>query len=703
MGRADSSTLRFAAPDAALALFLILHSVAAMAAMRDEAAGPAVNMLWEWIGIGVAYFLFRQLVNPGREARALIAVSIALAVSLSVLAFEQYFISMPAAREFYYQDPDAALRQIGMWSPPGSRERMLYEERLESSEPTATFALANSLAGYLTPWLVLLGGIAIASFANRGSSPRVKLTLLLLAVPIVACLLLTKSRTAYVAVAFGLLLGWILMPRVRATIGWKLPVAIAVALVVLIVIGVVAGGLDWEVLSEAPKSLAYRTQYWQGAAAIARDDPWLGCGPGNFGDHYTQYKAPTASEEVTDPHNFVLEVWATAGTPAALALLAVLATFAWITCRELFGKSRTAKEGIAEHDPAPPTEREHANAESNNSGQSLSADLNKAKRAGSMTPPTADAGVFIIAGGLGGFPLAAVLPLVVGPLIEIPLTEITFAGGFIAAAVSTALTYPWIRDGSLPLAVVVAAAAALVVNLLGAGGIGFPGVALSLWLLIAVGVTMGDEDRPMRSISRGVMGAMTVALFAMLIACYWGAYRPVALRETHLAMAQNEPSRAVDHLHSAARADRRSEEPWNRLAHVYFDRWQRLRNQKDLDAMNQAIGEMVDLRPRSSRIRLEAGDLFVNVEYRLRTDGDAQGAAYLERAIDAYERAVELYPNRALGQAKLALAHSAAGNDRAAREAAAAALELDRVTPHRDLKLDPELRKELLRRTKRPN
>ena len=31
---------------------------------------------------------------------------------------------------------------------------------------------------------------------------------------------------------------------------------------------------------------------------------------------------------MADPHNFLLEIWATAGTPAALAFLAVLGCFA---------------------------------------------------------------------------------------------------------------------------------------------------------------------------------------------------------------------------------------------------------------------------------------------------------------------------------------------------------------------------------------
>ncbi len=47
---------------------------------------------------------------------------------------------------------------------------------------------------------------------------------------------------------------------------------------------------------------------------------WWGVGPGNFGGPYLKYKLPESSEEILDPHNLFLEVWATAGFWALLAL-----------------------------------------------------------------------------------------------------------------------------------------------------------------------------------------------------------------------------------------------------------------------------------------------------------------------------------------------------------------------------------------------
>ncbi len=40
------------------------------------------------------------------------------------------------------------LRDAGFDPTPGTPERKLFEDRLNSTEPLATFALANSLAGF---------------------------------------------------------------------------------------------------------------------------------------------------------------------------------------------------------------------------------------------------------------------------------------------------------------------------------------------------------------------------------------------------------------------------------------------------------------------------------------------------------------------------------------------------------------------------
>ena len=50
------------------------------------------------------------------------------------------------------------------------------------------------------------------------------------------------------------------------------------------------------------------------------------------------HKLPQSSEEILDPHNLFLEVWATGGSWALLALVAALASGIWL----LLGRSPRA-------------------------------------------------------------------------------------------------------------------------------------------------------------------------------------------------------------------------------------------------------------------------------------------------------------------------------------------------------------------------
>src|SRR4030095_1138932 len=126
--------------------------------------------------------------------------------------------------------------------------------------------------------------------------------------------------------------------------GWRLPL-VATLTAVVVGLGVVAsGGLDIQVLSEAPTSVLYRLQYWRSTAAMIADYPVFGCGPGQFQEAYSVYKLPEASEPPRDPHNFLLEIWSTAGTPALAALLAIAAALAYQLSRAPIVTSTSADE-----------------------------------------------------------------------------------------------------------------------------------------------------------------------------------------------------------------------------------------------------------------------------------------------------------------------------------------------------------------------
>lgn len=101
-------------PDAAVAALLAWHSVSAVAGVWTGAPRPAINVMWEWLALGAAFWLVRQLVRPGVEMRAVAGVMIALAVSLSAYGSYQYFVTMPETRRAFEADEDATLRAAGI-------------------------------------------------------------------------------------------------------------------------------------------------------------------------------------------------------------------------------------------------------------------------------------------------------------------------------------------------------------------------------------------------------------------------------------------------------------------------------------------------------------------------------------------------------------------------------------------------------------
>jgi hypothetical protein len=429
----------------------------------------------------------------------------------------------------------------------------------------------------------------------------------------------------------------------------------------LLVVAVAVGGLDREVLTEAGKSLGYRGQYWRSSLAMIADHPLMGCGPGNFQDAYQAYKLPEASEEIADPHNLLFEVWATAGTPAMLALVGVLAGFFVTVLRE---SRRTAFPGRP--------------------GRPGKAVLQVALQA--VPPGEKQHPAFVYAGALAGF--ALVVPL--GAISVAPPELGFFLVAIPCVVFSLGSLWSWVDRGEFSAGLTAIGVAVLLVDLCAAGGISFAGVAGSLWLLMAIGLSL-TESSPDRRLPGWSALAALAATFGLAIACYATAYGPVLRSEAEIRLAQRHPLQAEEHLLAAAQADPLSAEPWNQLAAHAFAAWQ-VHPGVDLLRRFEAYSESsVRLAPNSSSIWRSTGDRYLEIYERTR-DADS-----LKRAEEALRRAVQLYPNSAVNRARLATALRSLGDVSGYEAERNRALELDQLTPHLDKKLPDELRQFLQR------
>jgi len=638
-------TLRFGWTGAALVLLVAWHTIAALAAARMASPRPAVNVLWIWVGFALSFFLARQLFVGRREIRAMLVGMVAVAVALSGYAVYQRLVELPASWEAFKTDPVGAMQAAGVSAEPGSPEALLFERRLYSFEPMATFSLTNSLAGYLAPWLAVAVGIGLSG----GRAPRKRLltalAAALVAAAIAACLVWTKSRSAYLATLAGLPAVMWACRAPRLGRGWKLAAGAAVGVGVLAAVTVFAMRLDERILTQASLSLGYRMQYWRSSLAMIADHPVAGCGPGQFQSEYTAYRLPEASEEIADPHNFFLEVWATAGTPAALALVAVLGSFAWIMIRRHDGEIEAKPD----------------------------------------SPQQPDAALHVLAGVAAGFLLGFVLRLA-GSLPANPMVVVL---GLTPGALTVAGLYYWIDDGRLSNLLPPVAVAVLLINLLAAGGIGFPGVSGTLWLLMAVGLNLIESDR--HAAGQKTALALTAVGLVMAVACYTSAYGPVLGCRWRTQRAYEDAARAEEHLLAAAAADPLAAQPWNVLAGMALMRWQEAPTPAAYEALQHAQREFLRLLPNSAAAAAAAADRY----YRAYAVSGSEDP--LAEAVQLYGRAVRLYPNHAVFRAKLAVAMRSAGDLAGFAREAARALELDAITPHSDKKLPDKLRTTLQR------
>ncbi len=691
-----SAKLRWSWADGAVLLLMLLVGASTSHAPERRAA---ITMAWEWGGLGLLYFLSRNLPRTRAESATLAGVAVATAAAVATYGLYQVSVEFPQIRQVYLRDPAAVMAQMGITpGTPGAeslKQRVLY-----SNEAFSTFALANSLAGFLVAPLAVAFAVAIENLRREGRGSRA-IAFTLAALPGLAmliCLILTKSRSAWAGLGVALVvLAWRarrVVPR-RALIGAGL--GFVLLLGSLVAAGLATKRLDVEVATQATRSLRFRWEYWVGAWGVITDAPspyastglaalptgpdpadvartartfWSGLGPANFAGPYLRHKLPQASEEIQDPHNMLLEVWASSGLVAMLALLAALA----IGIREALGPP-SGKE------PAEATELE---------GEA----------------PRSTAWLLVMAGlgWIAVWVLGKLNPMTQGDL----LARWLILGGTWAMAVFLGSAL-W-RRRPIPGAGLGVGALALAVNLLAAGGIGVPSVAMMLWLCLALGMNI-REDRAcgrLREAPGGLGPAVALACaWAMLAGSYYGAVVPFWKSEAVLAQGNALVGSRRPDFEGAREAYRQSIEldrynvrPWLALADLEYAYWRtpeiarrkEPRWTKVLFALDDAL-DPVRRNPDNLAIRRRQAAYARRILDDLPADAKPFEILQLKATIvKACRRAAAIYPTNANLRAELAQASADIGMYPDAVREAKQALKLDGMTPHEDKKLSTRLR-----------
>ena len=156
-----------------------------------------------------------------------------------------------------------------------------------------------------------------------------------------------------------------------------------------------------------------------------------------------------------------------------------------------------------------------------------------------------------------------------------------------------------------------------------------------------------------------------------------------------MRLSERRPAQAVEYLEAAAVADPLSAEPWRRLAGIEFERWRHSPNEESFRRFETANEKTLALVPSSAPVWFTTGERYLDA---FSITGNRRE---IEISVQDFQHAADLYPNNALYRAKLAEAARVAGDGARFRAEAEAALNLDRLTPHKDKKLPTQTRDRL--------
>ena len=663
-----------------IALFVLVALSARHAADRRI----AINLAWEWLGVGLAYILLRSLPRTRGETSVLAAALVATATAVAAYGLFQIAFELPRLRALFETNPREALARAGLDPDMSGPSLKRFHDRLVGSrEPISTFSLTNTLAGVIVGPLVAALAILVRPIRpdpdeapGRPGAWATRLAAVLVALVMMVCLLLTKSRSAQLGLIVAMA---VLAVRERRRVPARtIALASAAGVAGLVVMALVAWKFwqfDHKVITEAPRSFRFRLDYWRGAWGVISDDPgrWFsGVGPGNFAGPYLRHKAPTASEEISDPHSALLDVWVIGGLPALLAMLAGLA----IGLREVFGPDRRDRIDVDSPDDE--------------------------------APPPRSSTWLAVSAGLGG--LVAIVALgKINPVADEGIVRWLVLG--ISWGLSAALIYPLWSRSAIPADALGLGVVAISVNLLAAGGIGFAPVSLMLWGLLALGMDRRwsrrcEVRRPVDG--RGLAFAACAASSALIgtffgtTLPFWRAESSILDAEAALVGAIANPSRADrlyqraaddDALGSSARIARANLEmlEWRRRGRPTDDlAWHRI---------NSGLKSAAEPPRDPDNLLVQRLRAQWALEFLSRSGFEkAERNTIRNDRLDACRRACELYPTDATLRADFAFALAEIGNYREAVRQASRSLEQDATTPHADKKLDDAARETLLRK-----
>jgi O-antigen ligase len=272
----------------------------------------------------VFFFIGWWPAENNRRYRLVLGALAAATALVCAVALQQHFVGFEESLRFAREHPESV--------PPEVRAHLAaVEGKLAQGRVFGTLFYSNTLAGYLilvaAPvcgwlWRWLCERMEGGKRAVRTASAALTAAFAALAL---WCLLLTRSKGGFAALALALAGGLMLGGRVNWR--WR-----AGALAALMVVGAVFFGAEGA--RRGAETLEARGDYWRAGVAMIAEQPWLGGGPGTFGLRYVERRRPDA-EPTRLAHNNFLQQWTDSGVIGFAGFAALWIGALWRGARRL--------------------------------------------------------------------------------------------------------------------------------------------------------------------------------------------------------------------------------------------------------------------------------------------------------------------------------------------------------------------------------
>ncbi|MCL2742331.1 MAG: O-antigen ligase family protein [Planctomycetaceae bacterium] len=605
----------------------------------SAAPRPAFNQQSVWFAACALWFLLRQTLCSEKIITAAFQTLLAVFFSLALLGVYQYTVDIPQMKREFNAAPAATVRKIDPSIEPGTTSFERLADRIRTAVPMGTYPLSNTFGGILA-----VGVIAAVGFLV----PRRRTTFLLLSfILLFVFFMIIKCRSAYIAALFGIIC--IVFPMLIKR--WNISPVKAVVLSICIFLLPLPSLLFFQsqgkdIIAGAKQSLGFRLEYWTASMGIIQDYPVFGCGSGNFKQTYTKYKLPQSCEEISDPHNFAVEIAAVAGIPALLAFLAAVGSVLYLS------QVRKNKE---------------------DTGNDSSGSCYK----------------HCYYGGLAGCWAAFLISF----LTEVPMDITAPLAATLAFPLTALLTERFCKSNEvIPSSLFAVLVLVLLIHLSAAGGISVVNTLFMLLFFCAVIVNRAKneplESKDVLSITYGAIVILCIA--AVFVYCL--GFRPVLTAFSYLEQAASEfdINRRIELLEKAAEADKFSAALQEQLVQNYYSLWLRNPLLPLEEKMFEHQEKTFRLMQRSAMLRFSAAER-MNIAYHQTTDAEKR-KQFLDKALRWYSEAVERYPNYASLRAPFALLLWEADRKDEALQQRDKALQIDDIMPDKEQKLKPEQR-----------